>query len=71
MVMNICKSRARRRSTLFDPYVQAPVLAQEVESVLTENAGELSTVKVVASGTRDFSWLDLAHDARLVVFLLR
>ena len=52
---------------LFDPYVQAPVLAQEVESVLTD-AGGLSTVKVV-EWTRDSSWV--GHDARLVVFLLR
>ena len=52
---------------LFDPYVQAPVLAQEVESVLTD-AGELSAVKVV-EWTRDYSWV--GHDARLVVFLLR
>ena len=51
---------------LFDPYVQAPVLAQEVESVLTD-AGELSTVKVV-EWTRDSSWI--GHDARLVAFLL-
>ena len=52
---------------LFDPYVQAPVLAQEVESVLTD-AGGLSTVKVV-EWTRDSSWI--GHDARLVAFLLR
>ena len=51
---------------LFDPYVQAPVLAQEVESVLT-NAEELSTVKVV-EWTRDPFWI--GHDARRVAFLL-
>ena len=52
---------------LFDPYVQAPVLAQEVESVLTD-AEELSTVKVV-EWTRDSFWI--GHDARLVAFLLQ
>ena len=38
-VMNIC-IRARAQLHLFDPYVQASVLAQEVESVLTD-AGEI------------------------------
>ena len=54
------------RIHLFDPYTTAAILAQEVETVMS-NAEGLSTVKVV-EWTRDSFWI--GHDARRVAFLL-